>query len=61
MDELAIGITLGLLGFPVVLVVALIGIQTLVVTQAGSAIGARIGEGRSGSGPHDWPASRLWD
>src|ERR1700736_1207257 len=44
MDELAIGFTLGLLRFPVVLVIALIGLQTLIVTQAGLRLGSRIGE-----------------
>ena len=44
LDELAIGFTLGLLRFPVVLVVVLIGVQTLVITQAGLRLGSRIGE-----------------
>ena len=44
LDELAIGFTLGLLRFPVLLVIALIGIQTLVVTQAGLRLGSRIGD-----------------
>jgi len=44
LDELAIGFTLGLLRFSVVLVIALIGIQTLIVTQAGLRLGSRIGE-----------------
>ena len=44
LDELAIGFTLGLLRFPVVLVIALIGLQTLIVTQAGLRLGSRIGE-----------------
>jgi manganese efflux pump family protein len=44
LDELAIGFTLGLLRFSVLLVIALIGIQTLVVTQAGLRLGSRIGE-----------------
>jgi putative Mn2+ efflux pump MntP len=44
LDELAIGFTLGLLRFPVVLVIAVIGIQTLIVTQAGLRLGAKIGE-----------------
>jgi manganese efflux pump family protein len=44
LDELAIGFTLGLLRFPVVLVIALIGLQTLAVTQAGLRLGSRIGE-----------------
>jgi manganese efflux pump family protein len=44
LDELAIGFTLGLLRFPVLLVIGLIGIQTLVVTQAGLRLGSRIGE-----------------
>jgi putative Mn2+ efflux pump MntP len=44
LDELAIGFTLGLLRFSVLLVIALIGIQTLIVTQAGLRLGSRIGE-----------------
>jgi putative Mn2+ efflux pump MntP len=44
LDELAIGFTLGLLRFPVVLVIALIGLQTLIVTQAGLRLGSRIGQ-----------------
>jgi putative Mn2+ efflux pump MntP len=44
LDELAIGFTLGLLRFPVGLVIVLIGIQTLVVTQAGMRMGSRIGD-----------------
>jgi putative Mn2+ efflux pump MntP len=44
LDELAIGFTVGLLRFPVVLVIALIGLQTLIVTQVGLRLGSRIGE-----------------
>jgi putative Mn2+ efflux pump MntP len=44
LDELAIGFTLGLLRFPVVVVIALIGIQTLIVTQAGLRLGSSVGE-----------------
>lgn len=44
LDELAIGFSLGLLRFPVLLVIVSIGIQTLVVTQAGLRLGSRIGE-----------------
>src|SRR5947209_3183086 len=44
LDELAIGFTVGLLRFPVVLVIALIGSQTLIVTQAGLRLGSSIGE-----------------
>ena len=44
LDELAIGFTVGLLRFPVLLVIALIGLQTLIVTQAGLRLGSRIGE-----------------
>ena len=44
LDELAIGFTLGLLRFPVLLVIILIGIQTLVVTQLGLRLGQTIGE-----------------
>jgi len=44
LDELAIGFTVGLFRFPVPLVIALIGLQTLMVTQAGLRLGSRIGE-----------------
>jgi putative Mn2+ efflux pump MntP len=44
LDELAIGFTLGLLRVPAVLVIALIAVQTLIVTQLGLRLGARLGE-----------------
>jgi len=44
LDELAIGFTVGLLRFPVVLLIALIGTQTLIVTQAGLRLGSSVGE-----------------
>lgn len=43
-DELAIGFTIGLLKFPVVLILVLIGTQTFIVTQLGIRLGQRIGE-----------------
>ncbi len=43
-DELAIGFTIGLLHFPVLVIVILIGIQTFIVTQLGIRLGQRIGE-----------------
>lgn len=43
-DELAIGFTIGLLRFPVLLILVLIGIQTFVLTQLGIRLGQRIGE-----------------
>jgi len=43
-DELAIGFTIGLLRLPIVLVITLIGIQTLLVTQLGLRLGRRLGE-----------------
>jgi putative Mn2+ efflux pump MntP len=43
-DELAIGFTIGLLKFPVLVIVVLIGIQTFIVTQLGIRLGQRIGE-----------------
>jgi putative Mn2+ efflux pump MntP len=43
-DELAIGFTIGLLKFPVLVILALIGIQTFVLTQLGIRLGQRIGE-----------------
>jgi manganese efflux pump family protein len=44
MDELAIGFTIGLLRFSILLIVVLIGLQTFVVTQLGIRLGARVGE-----------------
>jgi manganese efflux pump family protein len=43
-DELAIGFTLGLLHISAVLVIALIAVQTLVVTQLGLRLGGRLSE-----------------
>jgi len=43
-DELAIGFTIGLLHFPVLVIVVLIGIQAFIVTQLGIRLGHRIGE-----------------
>jgi hypothetical protein len=44
LDELAIGFTLGLLHISAVLVIALIAVQTLIVTQLGLRLGNRLGE-----------------
>jgi manganese efflux pump family protein len=44
MDELAIGFSLGLVGLPVVPVIAAIAIQTLIVSQLGLALGSRVSE-----------------
>jgi putative Mn2+ efflux pump MntP len=44
LDELAIGFTLGLLHIAVPLVIGAIGVQTLVATQLGIRLGARVGE-----------------
>jgi putative Mn2+ efflux pump MntP len=44
LDELAIGFTIGLLKFPVLVILVLIGIQTFIVTQLGIRLGQRIGE-----------------
>jgi putative Mn2+ efflux pump MntP len=44
LDELAIGFTLGLLHQPLGLVIALIGLQALIVTQVGLRLGRRVGE-----------------
>ncbi len=44
LDELAIGFTIGLLGLPVLLVVALIAAQAFLASQAGSSLGRRLGE-----------------
>src|SRR5437870_9692815 len=43
-DELAIGFAIGLLRFSILLILALIGIQTFVATQLGIRLGARLGE-----------------
>ena len=43
-DELAIGFTIGLLRFPVLVILVLIGIQTFIVTQLGIRLGQRVGE-----------------
>jgi manganese efflux pump family protein len=43
-DELAIGFTIGLLRFPVIVILVLIGIQTIVVTQLGLRLGQRLGD-----------------
>ena len=43
-DELAIGFTIGLLHFPVLVILVLIGLQTFVLTQLGIRLGQRIGE-----------------
>jgi putative Mn2+ efflux pump MntP len=44
LDELAIGFTLGLAKLPVAPVIAAIGVQALIASQLGLALGARIGE-----------------
>ena len=44
LDELAIGFTLGLLRLPAALVIALIAVQTFVVTQLGLRLGNRLSE-----------------
>lgn len=43
-DELAIGFTIGLLRFPILVILVLIGIQTFIATQLGIRLGERIGE-----------------
>jgi manganese efflux pump family protein len=43
-DELAIGFTIGLLRFPVIVILLLIGIQTIAVTQLGLRLGQRLGD-----------------
>ncbi len=43
LDELAIGFTLGLAGLPIGAVIVAIAVQTLVASQLGLALGARIG------------------
>jgi putative Mn2+ efflux pump MntP len=44
LDELAIGFTLGLLRLPAGLVIALIALQTVIVTQLGLRFGGRLSE-----------------
>lgn len=44
LDELAIGFTFGLLRVPVIPVIVLIAAQAAIVTRAGLALGARLGE-----------------
>jgi len=44
LDELAIGFVIGLLRLPVLLVIVLIGLQTMVAVQLGVRLGAAIGE-----------------
>jgi manganese efflux pump family protein len=56
-DELAIGFTLGLLHISAVLVIALIAVQTLVVTQLGLQLGGRLSERVSGSLGSRWQRS----
>jgi putative Mn2+ efflux pump MntP len=43
-DELAIGFTIGLLHFPILVILVLIGLQAFIVTQLGIRLGQRIGE-----------------
>ena len=44
LDELAIGFTLGLIGLPIVAVILAIAVQSLIGTQLGLALGARIAQ-----------------
>lgn len=44
LDELAIGFTLGLLRLPAVPIIALIALQTVIVTQLGLRLGSRLSE-----------------
>ena len=45
LDELAIGLAIGLLRLPILAVALLIGGQALVASQLGVRLGARLGEG----------------
>ena len=45
LDELAIGLVIGLLRMPALVVALLIGAQALLVSQLGVRLGARLGEG----------------
>ncbi len=44
-DELAVGLSAGLLGISIVLTVAWIAVQAFVATQVGLRLGGRLGEG----------------
>jgi len=44
LDELAVGVSLGLLRFPLLAAVLLIGAQALIASQLGLRLGARLGE-----------------
>jgi len=44
LDELAIGFTLGLLRLPAGIVIALIAVQTFIVTQLGLRLGSRLSD-----------------
>ncbi|GAC1550468.1 MAG: hypothetical protein NVS3B16_24920 [Vulcanimicrobiaceae bacterium] len=44
LDELAVGFPMGAVGVPVVPILAIIGVQTLLVTVGGIAIGRRVGD-----------------
>jgi len=44
LDELAIGLSAGLLGLPLLPMVTAIGVQAFVVTQIGIGLGSRVGE-----------------
>jgi putative Mn2+ efflux pump MntP len=44
LDELATGVAIGLLALSVVLVIALIGVQSFVARQLGSRLGRRLSE-----------------
>ena len=57
-DELAIGFTIGLLRFPVLVILVLIGLQTFIVTQLGFRLGQRIGE-RIREGAERWAGVAL--
>jgi putative Mn2+ efflux pump MntP len=43
-DEIAIGLTLGILGFPIIPVLAAIALQAFIFSQAGFWLGARLSE-----------------
>jgi manganese efflux pump family protein len=44
LDEIAIGFTLGLLGAPVALIIALIGVQAFIFSQLGFTLGQKLSE-----------------
>jgi putative Mn2+ efflux pump MntP len=51
-DELAVGVAVGLAGLPILLVVAVIAAQACIATQAGTMLGSRLSERVRGRAEH---------